>query len=711
MRKCFILCLFCLCAGWAYADKLPQYCLENDSVNHYLNDFSYDTIPDYNVSYIIQYYNKDASFRSDWPKPVDLSWTNDPESDSQYIEVSEDSLFAKSLIYNVGQDKGEYDVYNLIPGRIYYYRVMSVKGSDTTRIDKGAFETTGFLRMLAAEGTLNVRDMGGWKGLGGHQIKYGLLFRGARLKENGSTSAIVTKNGIEALRNAGIRAELDLRSKSNVPSSESALSVKGDVDFLLVPESVNARMYNYDKNDANIREIQWIINELKKGKPVYYHCSMGADRTGTLGFLLGALFGMSDGDLAKDYEITTFCSWYTGENSYSTPFARFRNYTGKWGSPDNSSDPKEYMFAPLIDKLKTVAPVNGSTQRKIYSFLKNGVNGTKISEADLDWLIKEMVDYVLVKDITIDGNATIDMEPGNTHDLKAVVTPQDATVKDITYKSSNESVATVSETGVITAVRGGTASITIQADDYVKTVTVNVPKIESVVPETVKTETNEYNVTGSNIIKNGSFEYGGFFVNWTNGLNTEMTDASFDVIRYETGDSCYIQSKSDGDEISSGSIRCQWKISKGKTYVFGYKVKNTTDLKSEKNENLVTSLTYYRPRINGGCDDFVWSAPEAPEMVLEYPSYDGHWTDVQYVFTNTEGYEYCQVLFSHLSKNGNHTCFDNFYLAEVDPVDTYVKGVESVPVNGNIYDLYGRNITIPYYGISIMNGKKYINSK
>ncbi|MBO4561382.1 MAG: tyrosine-protein phosphatase [Bacteroidaceae bacterium] len=687
---------------------MPKYCLENDSVNHYLNDFSYDTIPDYNVSYIINYYNKDASFRSDWPKPVDLSWTNDPDAESQFIEVSEDASFAKSLIYNVGQDKSGYDVYNLIPGRIYYYRVMSVKGSDTTQVDNGAFETTGFLRMLAAEGTLNVRDMGGWKGLGGHQIKYGQLFRGARLKENGSTSAIVTKSGIEALRNAGIRAELDLRSKSNVPSSESALSVKGDVDFLLVPESVNARMYNYDKNDANIREIQWIINELKKGKPVYYHCSMGADRTGTLGFLLGALFGMSDGDLAKDYEITTFCSWYTGENSYSTPFARFRNYTGKWGSPDNSSDPKEYMFAPLIDKLKTVEPVNGTTQRKIYSFLKNGVNGTKISEADLDWLIKEMVDYVIVKDITTDGGTTLDMEPGQTHMLNAVVSPQDATNNTVSYSSSNESVATVSADGIITAVRGGTAQITLQADDMVKTITVNVPLIESVMPDTVIYNNLVYKVVGSNLISNGSFEYGGYFVNWTNALNTDMSESYFDVIKYGDSDSCFIQSKYDGGEESAKSIRSQWKIKKSKTYVFGYRIKNSTDLVTEKNENLVVSLTYYRQKIAGSVDEIVWSAPEAPELVLDfYPSYDGNWTDVCCVF-NSEEYEYCQALFSHLSINGNHTCFDNFYLTEVEIVDTGVKRITGDTSNGKMYDLYGRSISKPSNGITIIDGNKYL---
>ena len=50
-----------------------KYCLENDSVYHYMNDFSYDTIPDLNVSYILRYYDPETSFRCDWPKPVSLS--------------------------------------------------------------------------------------------------------------------------------------------------------------------------------------------------------------------------------------------------------------------------------------------------------------------------------------------------------------------------------------------------------------------------------------------------------------------------------------------------------------------------------------------------------------------------------------------------------------------------------------------------------------
>ena len=39
---------------------------------------------------------------------------------------------------------------------------------------------------------------------------------------------------------------------------------------------------------------------------MYFHCAGGADRTGTLAFLIEALVGVSENDLSKDYELTTF---------------------------------------------------------------------------------------------------------------------------------------------------------------------------------------------------------------------------------------------------------------------------------------------------------------------------------------------------------------------------------------------------------------------
>lgn len=68
---------------------------------------------------------------------------------------------------------------------------------------------------------------------------------------------------------------------------------------------------------------------------------------------------------------------------------------------------------------------------------------------------------------------------GETLTLTPQITPSDASNKSVTYLSDNESVATVSDTGVVTAVANGTAVITVTTADGNKTatctVTVNIP--------------------------------------------------------------------------------------------------------------------------------------------------------------------------------------------------------------------------------------------
>lgn len=57
------------------------------------------------------------------------------------------------------------------------------------------------------------------------------------------------------------------------------------------------------------------------------------------------------------------------------------------------------------------------------------------------------------------------LTPGETTTITASVAPSNAINKNVRYKSSNESVATVSAAGVITAVRPGTATIKVTAND------------------------------------------------------------------------------------------------------------------------------------------------------------------------------------------------------------------------------------------------------
>ena len=49
-----------------------------------------------------------------------------------------------------------------------------------------------------------------------------------------------------------------------------------------------------------------MVDCVRNNKPIYFHCSLGRDRTGTLDILLLGLLGVREGDIAKEYEVTYF---------------------------------------------------------------------------------------------------------------------------------------------------------------------------------------------------------------------------------------------------------------------------------------------------------------------------------------------------------------------------------------------------------------------
>ena len=73
--------------------------------------------------------------------------------------------------------------------------------------------------------------------------------------------------------------------------------------------------------------------------------------------------------------------------------------------------------------------------------------------------------YVIpVTGVSLD-ESSITLDVGGNQTLTATVTPEDATNKKVRWTSDNETVATVSEDGVVTAVAGGTAVITATTHD------------------------------------------------------------------------------------------------------------------------------------------------------------------------------------------------------------------------------------------------------
>lgn len=86
---------------------------------------------------------------------------------------------------------------------------------------------------------------------------------------------------------------------------------------------------------------------------------------------------------------------------------------------------------------------------------------------------------VAVSGVTLD-KASLELLVDSTAQLTATVSPADADNKAVTWKSSDTSVATVSDSGLVTAVGEGTATITVTTTDGGKTATcaVNVTKPE-----------------------------------------------------------------------------------------------------------------------------------------------------------------------------------------------------------------------------------------
>ena len=77
---------------------------------------------------------------------------------------------------------------------------------------------------------------------------------------------------------------------------------------------------------------------------------------------------------------------------------------------------------------------------------------------------KEKVKSVSVTEVRLNKTSTTLIE-GETETLVATVTPENATDKSVVWESGNESAATVSQEGLVTAVGEGKAAITVKTND------------------------------------------------------------------------------------------------------------------------------------------------------------------------------------------------------------------------------------------------------
>ena len=351
--------------GWM---DLETFNLENRALYDYLNDAnnSYSDTNDDTFTVMDKYVSGTyvTIDRKDCPAPVIIEWNNSASRSTVISIYEDDSLTDPIWTQNATEGAKSAEVYNLIPGRPYYYTV-----SESSSIwEKGYFSTTGRRRMIKvsdveAKGHANnCRDLGGLE-VTDHgkktTIKYGYIFRGSNMDKTKDSE----KSILVDFLNIGM--DIDLRSGQSDPGSGEDGSRYCYQPFKTPSYTVgyvNPGFNSFDdlKNVDKVKAVLTAIFETAvSGKATYFHCYVGADRTGYFAMLIEGLLGVSEKDCSIDYELTSF-SDAVGK--------RYR--TGK---------PEDYYFRQGIQFLRSQS---GDTfQDKIENYL---VNTVRIDKKSID---------------------------------------------------------------------------------------------------------------------------------------------------------------------------------------------------------------------------------------------------------------------------------------------------------------------------------------
>lgn len=314
------------------------------------------------------------------------------------VKCPEDSRqsFKKTVLCD--SDEYSFVLTNLVPGFTYKYKVR--QGLKVLAEDSLVAE--GPVRMITLEKGFNIRDLGGWTGLDGKTVKYGQLYRGGSLggtDMDGNRSGLPQEDKDELLR-LGVLAHLDLRAETNgglYPREVSLHSYSiGETTFSADFNNTRTDNGAYNRDGSVISDVAWIIYELRRGKPVYFNCRQGADRTGTVAFVLEGLLGCYEyrteaggNQMAMDYELTGFSGANYVDNRPVRSSARPAR--DAFGNPGK-------LFRQLIELEAAESDIRLETlQQRCYYYLNrytglgDPAEWPHIDSADLDWFIRYML--------------------------------------------------------------------------------------------------------------------------------------------------------------------------------------------------------------------------------------------------------------------------------------------------------------------------------
>lgn len=237
-----------------------------------------------------------------------LSWSNKEEALYYTVDLSESGDFSTYNSYLTNETSLTID--SLLPGHTYFWRVNAQYEDKIIRSRPFEFVTLAIPKSYYMGSVKNFRDMGGYHtSFDNKRVKSGMIFRGANADSVSSTDRDFMLNTLN------ITTELDLRNKNEGKRGTNYLGV---ANYQVADD--NGGLY-YDSNPNGIskeagqevlaREIKLFAN--RDNYPIYYHCAIGRDRTGSLAMVLYNLLGVEKKDIAFDYEISMFAAASTND--------------------------------------------------------------------------------------------------------------------------------------------------------------------------------------------------------------------------------------------------------------------------------------------------------------------------------------------------------------------------------------------------------------
>jgi len=280
--------------------------LANDEVYEWWSDFHFKkTKSD-------PYYRHEDIY---YPNSVAFSWDANEKATYYRLFISTDENFSGEETESYLVNTNSLTLSHLYTGTKYYWFVLNTEiGEDGNEINSESvsprsFTTAESPRCLKIDGVSNTRDIGGLPAVDGYRVKQGMIYRGGKIEN-------ITDEGKAFFRNyLNIKTDLDLRTTGE--GGAGTVSPLGeDVKYV----NLDGRYYIGNKGISSDEGKKIFADEVRlfadpDNYPIYIHCSLGRDRTGTLAFVIEALLGVKRNELMMDYELSVFSVTGTSDNA------------------------------------------------------------------------------------------------------------------------------------------------------------------------------------------------------------------------------------------------------------------------------------------------------------------------------------------------------------------------------------------------------------